>query len=220
MSANETLPPTHRTLRKVAGACGILAIIIALSSIALAIFYAPVKFSIMQNWFSDLGGINYTEFAAFPRPEVASPTTELFFNTGLAVAGVLGIVFALGLLSDAHSPAYRLGAVCMIPGAAALAGVGLLPEPLGAVHDIVTAAFVIFSVAAMFVIGGSLVASSVKPLGGFSIVLGIVALAGLFDHITLIFHGRAFAESIFIGAIALWIMVFSIRMLRRVALRE
>ena len=216
MSANETLPPTHRTLRQVAGVCGLLGIITATSSIALAIFYSPSNFSITQNWLSDLGGTSYTGIMhGVYRPMVSSPTTELLFNSGLAVAGVLGIIFALGLLSDAHSPTYRLGAVCMILGLAAEAGIGLLPEPLGVIHDVITFVFVIFCAAAMFLIGGSLVASSVKPLGGFSIALGIIALASSTQYV----NWRAAAEIIFSAAIALWVVVFSIRMLRRVALR-
>jgi hypothetical membrane protein len=103
--------------------------------------------------------------------------------------------------------------VCTLLGAAALVGVGLLPEPLGVVHIVVSFALGIFSAAAMFLIGGSLVDSSAKPLGGFSISLGIVAMAGTSQ----MSYGRGVAESILAAAIALWFVVFSIRMLRRAA---
>lgn len=213
MSANKTLPPTHRTLRKVAGVCGLLGVITAASSIALAILYSPSNFSITQNWLSDLGGTSYIDIMdAVPRPMVSSPTTELLFNSGLVMAGILGIVFALGLLSDAHSPTYRLGAVCMLLGIAAEAGIGLLPEPLGVIHDVITLVFVIFCAVGMFLMGGSLVVSSVKPLGWFSITLGIIALAGSSQYLI----WRAAAEIIFIAAISLWVVVFSIRILRPV----
>ncbi|MEI7827647.1 MAG: DUF998 domain-containing protein [Euryarchaeota archaeon] len=214
MSANKTLPPTHRTLRQVAGVCGLLGVITATSSLALAILYSPSNFSITQNWLSDLGGTSYIEIMdAVPRPMVSSPTTELLFNSGLVLVGVLGIVFALGLLSAAPSPTYRLGAVCMLLGLAAEAGIGLLPEPLGVIHDVITLVFVIFCAVGMFLMGGSLVVSSVKPLGWFSIALGIIALASSSQYVI----WRAAAEIIFSAAISLWIVVFSIRMLRRVA---
>lgn len=216
MSVNEALPPTHRTLRQVAGVCGILAVIVALSFVGLAIFYSPSSFSITQNWISDLGGMGYTAFLNVSRPLVTSSTTALLFDSGFAVAGILGIIFSLGLLSDTHSPAYQLGAVCTLLGAAALVGVGLLPEPLGVIHIVVSYALGIFSAAAMFLIGGSLVDSSAKPLGGFSIALGIVAMAGTSQ----ISYGRGVAESILAAAIALWFVVFSIRMLRRTSLSE
>jgi hypothetical membrane protein len=157
--------------------------------------------------------MGYAAFLNVSRPLVTSSTTALLFDSGFAVAGILGIIFSLGLLSDAHSPAYRLGAVCTLLGAAALVGVGLLPEPLGVVHIVVSFALGIFSAAAMFLIGGSLVDSSAKPLGGFSISLGIVAMAGTSQ----MSYGRGVAESILAAAIALWFVVFSIRMLRRAA---
>jgi hypothetical protein len=57
---------------------------------------------------------------------------------------------------------------------------------------------------------------SAKPLGGFSIALGIVALVGT----SLISYERGVAEIILAAAIALWFVVFSIRMLRRTSLSE
>ena len=202
--------------RQVAGVCGILGVIVFLSFVGLAIFYSPGNFSVTQNWISDLGGMGYAAFLNVSRPLVASSTTELLFDSGFAVAGILGIIFSLGLLSDAHSPAYRLGAVCMLVGAAAFVGVGLLPEPLGVIHIVLSFALGIFIAAAMFLIGGSLVDSSAKLLGGFSIALGIVAVAGTSQ----ISYGRGVAESILAAATVLWFVVFSIRMLRRTSLSE
>jgi hypothetical protein len=91
-----------------------------------------------------------------------------------------------------------------------------LPEPLGVVHIVVSFAYGIFFAAAMFLVGGSLVDSSAKPLGGFSIALGIVALVGTSQ----ISYERGVAEIILAAATALWLVVFSIRMLRRASLRQ
>ena len=216
MSAHETLPPTHRILQKVAGVCGLLGAIVALSFLVLAIYYSPSSFSITQNWLSDLGGMGYTAFENVSRPSVTSSTTALLFDSGLAAAGILGVIFSLGLLSDAHSPAYRLGAVCTLVGAAAIAGVGLLPEPLGIIHIIASFAYGIFFAAAMLLIGGALVDSSAKPLGGFSIALGIIALVGTSQ----IVYEHGVAEIVLAAATVLWFVFFSIRMLRRVAPRN
>ena len=211
MSTNETSPPAHRTLRQVAGVCGLLCVIIASSSVALAIFYSPGNFSFTQNWLSDLGGTSYAGFNAASRDIVSSPTTELIFNSGLVVGGVFTVIFSFGLLSDAHSRAFRRGAVCMIIGAVWFIAIGLVPEPLGIMHDIVTILCAIFCAAAACLCGGSLIASSEKPLGFFSIALGIIALIG----ISLYLYFRATAEMVFVTAISLWIVIFSIRMLRR-----
>jgi hypothetical membrane protein len=192
-----------------------LAVIVFLSFVGLAIFYSG-NFSITQNWISDLGGMSYTAFMNVSRPLVSSSITALLFDSGFAVAGILGIIFSLGLLSDANSPAYRLGAVCTLLGAAAFVGVGLLPEPLGVIHIVLSFALGIFFAAAMFLIGGSLVDSSAKPLGGFSIALGFVAVAGTSQ----LSYGRGVAEIILAAATVLWFVVFSIRMLRHTSLSE
>ncbi|MGZ4924377.1 MAG: hypothetical protein ACXV5H_10575 [Halobacteriota archaeon] len=89
---DETSSQSHRKLQQAAGACGILAPIIALSCISLAILYSPGHFSITKNWLSDLGGMSY---AQIPRPSVTSPATIVLFQSGLVLAGILGIIFSL-----------------------------------------------------------------------------------------------------------------------------
>jgi hypothetical protein len=61
----------------------------------------------------------------------------------------------------------------------------------------------------MLLIGGALV-SSEKWLAGFLITLGIVALVG----ISTTSFGRAVPELLILGAVALWAIVFSLKMLK------
>ena len=208
---DETSPLSHRTLLQAAGACGILAPIIALSCISLAILYSPGNFSITQNWLSDLGGMSYAQIS---RPSVTSPTTIMLFQSGLVLAGILGIIFSLGLFVDNRAPLFRLGAVCALLGAAALAGVGLFSEPLGIIHTVVSFAFGILITAAMFLVGGSLVGSSSKRLGVFSIILGVPALVGISQFSS----ARGVAEVVLATAAGLWLAAFGIRMLKRALL--
>ncbi|MDD1721315.1 MAG: DUF998 domain-containing protein [Euryarchaeota archaeon] len=126
------LPSTGTSL-KIAGACGIASIIVAGVATSLAIFYSS-GFSYTQNWLSDLGGTSYAAFLNVPRPSVSSPTTILLSQWGLFVAGLLAIVFAVGLFLQADSPVYRLGAALGIVGTAGLCAEGIFLAPSGVPH--------------------------------------------------------------------------------------
>ncbi|MGZ7111688.1 MAG: DUF998 domain-containing protein [Halobacteriota archaeon] len=109
---------------------------------------------------------------------------------------------------------YRLGATCTLLGSAALAGVGLFPEPLGVIHTVVSFAFGVLITAAMFLVGGSLVRSASKRLGVFSIILGVPALVGISQFSS----ARGVAEVVLASAAGLWFVTFGIRMLKRTLL--
>lgn len=193
-----------------AGACGIASVVVAGVAESLAIFYSPDNFSLTENWLSDLGGMSYTAFLNVPRAPVSSPTTILIGQGGLIIAGLLAIIFAFGLLKQADSPVYRLGAVFGIVGTAGLCASGIFPAPTGMLHLVAVYTFGLLAPTAMFLIGSTFVTSK-KWLAGLSITLGIVALAGT----SMISYGRSIAELVLLAAIALWAIALSVRMLRQ-----
>ena len=74
-----------------AGICGILAPIIAFGCIGIAILLSP-WFSWTESWLSDLGG------SPKDRPIwAAHGIASILFNSGLVIAGILGICFAIGM---------------------------------------------------------------------------------------------------------------------------
>lgn len=201
--------PSTRTTLRIAGACGIASAVVAVCLETLAIYYSPVTFSFTQNWLIDIGGMSYTAFFNVARPEVSSPTTILLCLSGLIVAGILAIIFAIGLFYQAYSPLWRLGAIFAIMGAAALCAMGIFPEPAGVVHIVAAYAFGLLVPTAMLLIGGALVPPE-KWSGGFSITLGIVALAGT----SMMSYGRSIPEFVLLFAVSLWAIAFGVRMLR------
>jgi len=66
----------------------------------------------------------------------------------------------------------------------------------------------------MFLVGGSLVGSSSKRLGVFSIILGVPALVGISQFSS----ARGVAEVVLATAAGLWLAAFGIRMLKRALL--
>jgi hypothetical membrane protein len=194
---------------RIAGACGIAAIVVAGCAESLAILYSPGNFSYTQNWLSDLSGTSYTAFLNVTRPSVSSPTTLALAQWGLTAAGILGTIFAIGLYYNGSSPLYRLGAAFGVMGTVALCSTGFFPAPVGVIHLVAFYAFGLLAPTAMLLIGGALV-SSEKWLAGFLITLGIVALVG----ISTTSFGRAVPELLILGAVALWAIVFSLKMLK------
>lgn len=201
--------PSTRTTLRIAGACGIASVMTAGVAESLAIFYSS-GFSFTENWLSDLGGISYAAFLNVPRPPVSSPTTVLIGQGGLVVAGLLAIVFAFGLLKQAESPVYRLGAVLGIVGTAGLCVSGIFPAPSGMIHLLAVYTFGLLAPTAMLLIGGMFVVSE-KWLAGLSITLGIIALAGT----SIISYGRSVAELVLLATVALWAILMSVRMLKQ-----
>jgi hypothetical membrane protein len=130
----------RKRLLTLAGVCGIASVIIAVTAIMLAVSYAP-SFDMTQNWISDLTGTSHAYFLNVSRPIVNTVTTEIIVRTGWIVAGVLAIVFAIGLYYDDSTPSYRLGAIFTGLGAAAFVGIGVFPEPIVVPHLVATYTF-------------------------------------------------------------------------------
>jgi hypothetical membrane protein len=204
-----------RSLKKllmIAGVCGILAVIVDWSSVALAIYYSP-GLDLAQNWLGDLTGLSYAGFLNVSRPLVSSPTTEVLFRSGFIIGGILHIVFLIGFYYDGATPSHRLGAVLGVLGSGALTAMGIFPEPMGVISYMLVAMFasLLLYPTAIFLIGGALIDTSHKRLGGLSIALGIVALAAT----SVISYLRGSAQVIAFLAISIWGIVFSVRMVWR-----
>lgn len=194
---------------RIAGACGIAAIVVAGCAESLAILYSPGNFGYTQNWLSDLSGTSYTAFLNVTRPSVSSPTTIALSQWGLTVAGILATIFAVGLFYYGSSQLHRLGAAFGVMGTVALCATGVFRAPAGEIHLVAFYAFGLLVPIAMLLIGGALVPSE-KRLAGFLITLGIVALAGTATTS----FGRAVPELIVLAAVAFWAIAFSLKMLK------
>jgi hypothetical membrane protein len=116
---------------KVGGICGILGPLVGFVFISLSISYSP-WFSFTDNWLSDLG------VDGFP---------ALLFNSGLAIAGLSGIVFSLAFIKK--NPAGYVMLVTTI----SLVGVGLFNEKMGAAHLVFSVLFFVSSIVSMLVLG-------------------------------------------------------------------
>ncbi len=196
----------------IAGVCGILTLFVVFGTTALEIYYSPGHFDFTQNWLGDFTGQSYSSFMNVSRPLVSSPTTEILFRSGHITTGILAIVFSIGLFYDDDTPSHRVGAVFAVLGSGAATAIGIFPEPMGVISYMLVALFAVLLLipTAIFLIAGALIDASHKQLGGLSIALGIIALAGL----SLTSYLRGVAQTIALLAIIVWAFVFGIRMVR------
>ncbi len=151
-------------LTRLAGWCGILAPLVALSTTFAAIAMSP-GFSWQDNGLSALG--------------VGSHPT--LFNAGLFCGGVLYAVFAVGLLRW-QRPRSQLASIAggmLVVGASGLALVGVFPDNTGRIHDLVSATYFLATVLAYVLWGTAWLRSGEKVTGILSVAAGVATLLAL-----------------------------------------
>ena len=197
---------------RIAGLCGVLSPVIAFSCIGLAIFYSP-WFSWTQSWLSDLGG-TVGETPVWAARGIAS----IFFNTGLIVAGVLGILLVLGIIKSGVlgiRPG-RLGALLLILDMCALCAIGVFPETTGNLHVLAATTFFFLVPLSLLLIGVKLRKSSEKKLGLLMILLGILSLVSLpFLFIPPPWGSNAIIEMFPSVTISVFAVIFGIKLFRK-----
>jgi hypothetical membrane protein len=197
------------TLLRVAGLCGVLGPVIAVTGIWVAISYAP-WFSWTRNSLSDLAGV-----AGETPIWAARGTASLVFNTSLIIDGILTLLLAIGLRRNLLlvTRVDRLGTLFFFLGACALGAIGLFPKTTGGLHALFSSSFFFLFPLSMLLIGTTTLKSSNKVLGWFIIALGIIGLCSFF--IPWPWEGRAISNMISIFPMMVFAIVFGIRLLRQ-----
>jgi len=135
---------------------GFLAPLIGYSFIFIAIANAP-WFSWEKNALSDLG---------------AHAGSDIIFNSGLMISGILLILFSIGLFLYFEDYLSKIGASVLILDGIALFGIGLFPETTGTLHLYFSIAFfVLFPI-------GYIILSIAFYLKDYNRKLSFLALTG------------------------------------------
>ena len=157
------------TLLKIAGLCGIIGPLIALSFTAMAISHSLSWFSWTDNALSDLAGPH------------ATITSASIFNSGLITCGLLGITFAVGLMQTLRkrTPAL-IGVIVLILADISLVAIGVFPETAGRIHFYVSVAFFTLFPISLLLIGASMAMNPhQRTLGLQTIMLAVFAVASV-----------------------------------------
>jgi len=138
---------------------GLLVPLIAYGFIFIAILNAP-WFSWYKNALSDLG---------------AHQGSDIIFNTGLMIAGILETLFAYGLFKEFKDLTRRIGAAILVFSGIALFGIGLFPETYETIHLYFSIAFFVSFPFGIFALGLSYIRNKENLLLGILAVLFFVA---------------------------------------------
>ena len=184
--------PARKKMLRVAGLCGMIALVVAFSCIFLAISLSP-WFSWTANALSDLG----------------VGEAALVFNSGLMVGGILTMVFAAGLwMAFRERTLERVGAMLLFLDAIALFGIGLFSEAAGDIHFYFSVAFFVLFPLALFMIGAGAIIAGSKKFGSLTIVAGVLAaLPWAFG-----WDGVAIPEIISALVASIWVMAEGTRL--------
>jgi len=147
-------------MQKIAGLCGIICPLAALSFIALAISHSLSWFRWTENALSDLAGTQ------------ATATAAAIFNSGLIIGAILGIIFTAGLMQVLRKHILGfMGTFILLLADISLFAIGVFPETAGRVHTYVSVAFFMLFPISLFFIGASIVKEKSERILGFATVL-------------------------------------------------
>lgn len=181
---------------KIAGLCGVIGPVIALSSISLSILYAP-WFSWIKNALSDLGVYGIS---------------AVIFNSGLIICGVLTAIFGIGVQEILPKRILSsIGRITLTLDCIDLCAIGIFPETAGRIHFYVSVVFfVLLSISLILIGADALREQSRRKEGIYMILSGILtAVVWLFP-----WEGVAIPETVAALTISLWSMVLGFRLFR------
>jgi hypothetical membrane protein len=161
-----SLPKKKAVVQKIAGLCGIIGPLVALSFIALAISDSLSWFSWKTNALSDLAGTQ------------ATATAATIFNSGLIICALLSIVFAVGLMQILQKRTLGfIGVFILALSDVSLFAIGVFPETAGRIHLYVSVAFfALFPISLLFIGASMIEEESQRNLGFVTILFSMFAV--------------------------------------------
>jgi len=186
---------------KTSGVSGILAPIIAFTLISLAIVSCP-QFSWTEDALSDLG--------------VQEGVTAILFNSGLMIAGILALIFAMGLFMFLSENALgRISALILALAALALIAVGIFPESVKPTHYYVSVAFFVLLLLSMLFMGAAFLRVSRMKVGLFAfLTVAVATVVWIIQFLRPFVSGVAIPEIISALSASMWSIALGFRMLK------
>src|SRR5438876_9757749 len=156
-------------LIRIAGICGILAPVIAISSVFLSIFFEK-NFSWTGNALSDLG--------------VSERISSPIFNFGLMSSGILFFVYGIGLFNFFEGIIPKLGTLILLMTSIALSAIGVFNENAEPFHYYASAAFFLLFPISTIIFGGFFFSSRMwwlATVSFFSFMVALLAVAWIVE---------------------------------------
>jgi hypothetical membrane protein len=184
-------------LKIVAGISGLLSQVVAVATLVFVLIKSP-WFRWLEHNLSILG---------------VEGSARVLFNVGIGIAGILGIVLAVGLWDCVGSggSAGGVGIVSLALGSTALAVIGLVPRTTALPHNIATVAFFVLIALAVCLVGVQFLLEG-RMVGGILSIAATVFIIG-FQVIPWPTEGGAIPQLLSCVPWSVWTLVFSVRLL-------
>ncbi len=183
-------------LRRVAGICGIASQLVVATALLVTTSNSP-WFNWSENYISVLG---------------VEGSMAMLFNWGLILAGVLSVIFAIGLRKNLVSSRLgQLGMVSLILGSIGLSGMGIFPRIINLPHNLASIAFFVFVTSAIFLIGIATITASQRRWGVISLTAGVLTI--ILQLIPWSWSGGAIPQVLYCLPWSLWTVVFGLVLL-------
>jgi hypothetical membrane protein len=189
-----TIDRRQSGITRIAGICGILIPVVIFFCIGLSLASSP-WFTWTQHALSDLG---------------ISKNTDILFNYGMVIGGILSLIFSLGLITILSK---KTGAYILAFSSVALIGIGLFPETVFTLHFITSASFFVLLTIALLIIGLTIKQTPFeRSIGLAALVLALIAIGST----TTLFHveGIAIAEAFSCFPAFVWCLIVGVKMAR------
>jgi hypothetical membrane protein len=186
---------------KLSGYSAVATPLVAFAFILSAIALAP-RFSWTNNALSDLGVMTWP--------------TDIIFNTGLIISGILSILFATGLYFSFNKGVVgRSGATIFLFCAVALTTIGVFSENMKPMHIYASVAFFGLFPIAMFVLTASYFRLGKPRRAFFTLAVALfAALVWVLEFLFKYVPGVAIPETLSALAASLWAVVIGFSLTR------
>jgi hypothetical membrane protein len=181
-------------ITRVAGICGILIPVVIFTCLGLSLASSP-WFTWTQHALSDLG---------------ISKDTEVLFNFGMVIGGILTLIFSFGLRKMLSN---KTGAYILALSSLALIGIGLFPETIFALHFITSASFFVLLTIALLIIGITINHNSFeRSIGIPALAIALIAIGS----VVFLFYveGIAISEALSCFPAFVWCLSVGVKMAR------
>jgi hypothetical membrane protein len=177
---------------RIAGACGILLPFVIFVTLGISLSLSP-WFIWTENALSDLG---------------IQQNTAFLFNNGLILAGILTLIFSLGLIKILSN---KTGAYFLMVSSVALIGIGLFPETIFTLHFLTSATFFVFLAIGLLIIGLTVKKTPFeRRIGLLALLFVVLAVASSFFIFR--FEGIALIEALCCFPAFIWCLITGMKM--------
>ncbi|MBU0530223.1 MAG: DUF998 domain-containing protein [Nanoarchaeota archaeon] len=161
--------------------------------------------------FTAIAVLNYPDYSPYTTylSDLGVGPTAIFFNVGLVVAGLLGLVLAAGVY-QIRSNICVVGTFLLLFTNIALMEIGIFSENFGLSHTFMSWTFFFFATFMLFVVGTGIAKTEKSRTGYITILLGVIIVV----QFLILGGAHPITEFIAVALIILWSFLIGLYLIK------